>query len=260
MRYKINYSCVSHIGNVRCTNQDNFICDGRYMGLDDVGLTFPLCGVKQSNDISIFGVFDGMGGEECGEIASYIAVRNASTLKIKGDPVKELHQFCQKANNDICDYADRNNISSMGTTAAMLAFTRKEIMLCNIGDTKIFRFSKGVLEQISKDHVSISVFGAKPPLSQNLGIPPDELVIDPYLARGKYFDGDIYLICSDGLTDMVTTEEISEILTVSGIQEGVETLLNKAMKNGGKDNITVILLGIQRKKNKLLNCIRKNGG
>lgn len=59
---------------------------------------------------------------------------------------------------------------------------------------------------------------------------------------------------------MVTTEEISEVLTTGCIQKGIETLLSKALENGGKDNVTIILLEVQRKKNRLLNFFRKNGG
>ena len=86
----------------------------------------------------------------------------------------------------------------------------------------------------------------KPPLSQNLGIPPNELVIDPYLARGAYNDGDVYLICSDGLTDMVSTEEITQVLISEPIEEAITLLLDKALANGGKDNTTIILIKIER--------------
>ena len=134
----------------------------------------------------------------------------------------------------------------MGTTAAMLVFAEKEVVLCNIGDSKIFRLCDGTLEQISKDHVAVSAFGVKPPLSQNLGIPPNELVIDPYLARGPYNDGDIYLICSDGLTDMVSVDEITEVLVSKPIEEAITLLLDKALANGGKDNTTIILCKIER--------------
>ena len=134
----------------------------------------------------------------------------------------------------------------MGTTAAMLVFADKEIALCNIGDSKIFRLYDGSLEQISKDHVGVSAFGVKPPLSQNLGIPPSELVIAPYFARGAYNDGDVYLICSDGLTDMVSVEEITEVLVSKPIEEAITLLLDKALANGGKDNTTIILCKIER--------------
>lgn len=246
MQYKIHYSCLSHIGNVRSINQDNFICDGRYMEIDETEIEFPLCGIKTSKDNSIFGIFDGMGGEECGEIASYIASKTVSTIVTGKDAIADLSQFCRKANNDICDYATLHEVSSMGTTAAMLAFTEKEVVLCNIGDSKIFRLCNRTLEQISMDHVAVSAFGVKPPLSQNLGIPPNELVIDPYLARGSYNDGDIYLICSDGLTDMVSVDEITEVLVSKPIEEAITQLLDKALSNGGKDNTTIILCKIER--------------
>lgn len=246
MHYKIHYSCLSHIGNVRSINQDNFICDGRYMDMGDIPIEFPLCGTKTSKDISVFGIFDGMGGEECGEIASYIASKTASTIEIGKETTADLSQFCHKANAEICDYATLHEVSAMGTTAAMLVFTEKEVVLCNIGDSKIFRLCNGTLEQISKDHVAVSAFGVKPPLSQNLGIPPNELVIDPYLARGAYNDGDIYLICSDGLTDMVSVAEITEVLISKPIEEAITLLLDKALANGGKDNTTIILIKIER--------------
>lgn len=246
MHYSILYSCVSHIGNIRSINQDNFICDGRYMETTDDDIMFPLCGIKSSKGPSVFGIFDGMGGEECGEVASYIVAKSAATLEIGKDAVADLSQFCQKANIDICNYANENKISAMGTTVAMLTFTSSGVTLCNIGDSKIFRFCDGELEQISKDHVMVAAFGVKPPLSQNLGIPPTELLIDPYLAQGAYNDEDVYLICSDGLTDMVTTKEMAEVLASKSIEEACIELLEKALSNGGWDNITIILCKIKR--------------
>ena len=189
-----------------------------------------------------------MGGEECGEIASYLAAKEASNLSITNDLISALKEFCQSANTEICAYAAENEISAMGTTAAILAFSPSGIALCNIGDSKIFRFSGCILEQISKDHIAVSAFGVKPPLSQNLGIPPTELEIDPYLAQGTYNDGDIYLICSDGLTDMVTTKEVEAILITSkDINEATKSLLETALIHGGRDNITIILCKIERK-------------
>ena len=96
------------------------------------------------------------------------------------------------------------------------------------------------------DHIAVAAFGVKPPLSQNLGIPPDELVIDPYFARGSYNDGDIYLICSDGLTDMVSADGITEVLVSTPIEDAITKLLDKALANGGKDNTTIILCKIER--------------
>lgn len=246
MNYNIIYSCVSHVGSVRSINQDNIICNGLYMETNDEHTKFPLCGVKSSKDPSVFGVFDGMGGEERGEIASYIAAKNAAALGIGKDAVADLSKFCNKTNTDICDYASENEVSAMGTTAAMLVFTDRGITLCNIGDSRIFRFCDGVLEQISTDHITTAAFGVKPPLSQNLGIPPTEMIIEPYFVQGLYNDGDIYLICSDGLTDMVTTDDIAATLASKSIGEACTELLKKALANGGRDNTTIILCKIER--------------
>ena len=247
MSYCVNYACTSHIGNVRNVNQDNFICVGQYMNpMDEKDVSLPLTGTFSQKNPLLFGIFDGMGGEEKGEVASYIASKMASSISFGKDLSKDLLDFCHAANAEICKYAKENGIFSMGTTAAMLAFSKKKIILCNIGDSKIFRFSDGELNQISIDHVVTSVFGMKPPLSQNLGIPVEELIIDPYLARGGYKDGDIYLICSDGLTDMVSVEDIRSVLMTDAIDEAIVKLLDMALENGGKDNITVILCRIER--------------
>ena len=246
MPYHISYACVSHIGNARSLNQDNFICDGYFMELDDENISFPLTGVTSSKLPSLFGVFDGLGGEERGEMAASIAARSAAAVKLGRDAASELLAFCQKANESICHYAEENGIFSMGTTAAMLAFTKKEITLCNIGDSKVFRFSTGQLEQLSRDHVDVALFGKKPPLLQNLGIPPEEMVIEPYVARGAYRDGDLYLICSDGLTDMVDTEEIAQVLAENELETAVGELLQRALSNGGRDNVSIILCKVQR--------------
>lgn len=256
MRYKIHYSCVSHIGKVRNINQDNFICAGRTMDVENTSIALPLCGTKTSKETSVFGIFDGMGGEECGEVASSIASKVAAVTNIGKETIPDLERFCQRANDAICDYAAAHEVSSMGTTAAMLVFTEKEVALCNIGDSKIFRLCDGMLEQISKDHVVVSAFGVKPPLSQNLGIPPGELVIAPYFARGLYNDGDVYLLCSDGLTDMVSVENIVEILISQPIEKAIMLLLDNALAKGGRDNITIILCKIERQSSGIFKWMR----
>lgn len=258
MKYNIFYSCISHIGNCRKMNQDNFICNGQFIGGEANPVSFPLSGCIESGQQKIMGVFDGMGGEECGEIAALIAAQEASQVPIGKRPIDDMADFCKQANEKICQYAADNSIKSMGTTAALLAFIESEIILCNIGDSKIFYFYRNYLEQISVDHLAIAAYGTKPPLSQNLGIPPDEMEIEPYIARGQYRDGDMYLICSDGLTDMLKLEEIASILLNTTFDAVVETLVESALANGGKDNITIMLLRIEREKDGLLSKIFKS--
>lgn len=246
MEYTIRFSCVSHIGKVREINQDNFICDGHYLDPESENPEFPLSGVKSADQGAVFGVFDGMGGEECGEVASLLAAKAAVGLEPGENPVKTLEEFCQKANEQICDYTKENDLSCVGTTAAMLAFTSAGITLCNIGDSKVFRFHKNTLEQISQDHVAVVAYGRKPPLSQHLGIPAEELVIEPYFAMGKYRAEDVYLICSDGLTDLVDQKQIKAVLSNNIPEEAVKVLLAQALDRGGKDNITIIICKVQR--------------
>lgn len=245
MRYRINYSCVSEVGRIRTMNQDNFICDGCYMEEDSSQKPFSKNGSVISKDCSLFGIFDGMGGEECGEVASLIAAREAVKLEGEDGGVELLSEYCRRANSAICCYADQNGVVAMGTTAAMLHFSKDEITLCNIGDSKIFRLSAGEIKQISTDHVAISVYGRKPPLTQHLGLPEDFLIIEPYFSHGGYVEGDKYLICSDGLTDMVSEENINEIIKENTVENAVQKLLEKSLENGGRDNITIILLEIE---------------
>ena len=257
MRYSIAYICTTHVGNIRAVNEDNFICDGVYLQNSQFETISFLAGIKNPKDNLLLGVFDGMGGEECGEVASFIAAKNAADLTLGRDAVDSLAQFCKSTNEEICAHARKMSISSMGTTAAMLAFTPRQIVLCNIGDSKIFRCCAGKLEQISIDHIAVSDFGCKPPLSQNLGIPDSELVIKPYFAQGAYTRDDTYLICTDGLTDMISTDDISSILALNALEDAAKLLISKALANGGRDNITLILCRIQPKPCWLSNLLKK---
>ncbi|MBR4868852.1 MAG: serine/threonine-protein phosphatase [Clostridia bacterium] len=252
MYYEITYSCMSVTGNVRKMNQDNFICNGVYLQLNQPDMNVPVGGTVTSETPTLFGVFDGMGGEECGEVASLIAAQEAMTLMQDKNDAVSLSEYCFRANDKICDYANSHSVSSMGTTAAMMLFGAKGITLCNIGDSKIFRFADNGLEQISQDHVAMAPFGRKPPLSQNLGIPPQIMVIEPYLSQGEYNDGDRFLICSDGLTDMVSNEEIQEMLQWYSTDEAVANLVGLALENGGRDNISIIAIDIKQIRSNLL--------
>ncbi len=277
MSYTIPYTCLSHIGCCRHTNQDNFICDGTYRDTDSTpGRGFSsvsrlqtldfgaepcaVTGCLTSENPSLLGVFDGMGGEECGEEAALLAAKRAARLKLGKEREASLLALCRRANAGICSYVDRNGLQDMGTTAALLALDSDGISLCNIGDSKIFVFSAEGLQQVSEDHLSAAPYGQKAPLSQYLGMPPVETQIEPYTLSREFHTGDVYLLCSDGLTDMVSEKEIEEILgssidlpdscdsTTESIEEALsnaaQQLLTRALEGGGKDNITIILCQI----------------
>lgn len=246
-KYEADYCCISNIGKLRKINQDNFIAEGRYLKNHEPYMPEPLTGSYKGGKPMIVGVFDGMGGEECGEVASFLASEAAAQTGDFDDPLDAVLNICERANDSICRYARENSIETMGTTGAMLAFSEEGVTLCNIGDSRIFHYASGELKQISVDHTAPYVYGGKPPLSQNLGIPPEEMMIEPYVARGQYQDGDRYLISSDGLTDMVSEDQIARIISENDIRSATEKLLQAALDNGGKDNITIILCRITKK-------------
>lgn len=256
MSYKVNYYCASKIGNCRKTNQDNFICDKVYLDCYNEGTQNNICGSFSSKKRSVFGVFDGMGGEEQGEMAAYIAAKRMHDFVFDKDTEKGFVEYSRLTNSEICSYVKQNSLSSMGTTSAILLFSKDRIHLCNIGDSKIFRFTDRSLQQISYDHISVSAYGTKPPLSQNLGIPENELIISPYISSCDYQANDIYLICSDGLTDMVPVADIEKTLKNTTDDHAIDELLQKALNNGGRDNITLILLYVYKQKFSIINKIR----
>ena len=129
------------------------------------------------------------------------------------------------------------------TTAAMLAFGKENVYSCNLGDSRIYQISsEGKLGQLSLDHVLGGGRFGKPPLTQYLGIPEESMGLEPTIVPQKAEIGTRYLICSDGITDMLSDGEIADILTREiSVSETVELLVERALIKGGRDNITVIL-------------------
>lgn len=243
---QINYVCSTDVGCVRSINQDNYICNGRCAPPDGTEKKAFFVGSALLKKPMLFGVFDGIGGEERGEVAAYLAALSASETRFNGDAVIGLRNYCVKANAKICSYAKDNSVATMGTTAALLLFGKRNITLCNVGDSRIYRYSGGEPQQISKDHAVAAPHGKKPLLYQNLGIPAEQMIIEPYFSQGRCVAGDRYLICSDGLSDMVTAQEMSAALTEKSIDIAADRLVKCALKNGGRDNITLILLEINK--------------
>ena len=252
MRVRISAACGSHKGNVRENNEDAVYFHGKTLsGVEDdiqclsKEFWFPglLC----------FGVFDGMGGEDCGEIAAESAVRDLGRCQkhlreYAGKPEQFLLDACEDMNAAVCRQMQKLGVGRMGTTAALLLLTSSEAHCCNIGDSRIYRLREDDLTQCSKDHVMPQMGGGKPrkmPLTQHLGIFPQELKLEPYLRKERLHKGDVFLLCSDGLTDMVRDKEIKMWMQMKRPpRERVEGLIRTALSNGGKDNVTVLLIDI----------------
>lgn len=248
MGLTIEAACGCDIGKKRSNNEDNFCFGGKCLGPDDDGLQEPICMEVPLESGLCFAVFDGMGGEAFGEVASHRAaqqmLRSCRTWTDTLLPKRYLERLTAQLNDAVVEAQRERNTSRMGTTMAALYFSGGHAYACNVGDSRIFRSRNGGAMQISVDHVAErpGMEHRKAPLTQYLGIDPEEMRLEPHIFKGELVRGDIYLICSDGLTDMLTDWEISEILHESENADScVRDLIRTALDNGGRDNITAIV-------------------
>ena len=251
MAYQIEYAYTCHIGKIRNNNEDNFWCCGDSLEAQNQGMSHIRSGYMKQSEYPLLAVFDGMGGESCGEMAAFLAAEacgeHFKTAKdgIRNDPEEFLNEICESMNQAICDYGRTNKINSMGTTAALLAFAEDAVYSCNLGDSRIYKSDREKFYQISQDHVlGRSLFG-KAPLTQYLGMEEENLQLEPSISRPEIKIGDRFLLYSDGITDMLSDGEIADILSRDiPVAKTVEILVDRALKKGGRDNITVVLCEI----------------
>lgn len=265
-KLRANVCTVSHAGKVRRENEDNYNLNGRSTANGELrkGSAY----VQNLTEPFFMAACDGMGGESYGELASGIAVttltRHANSIYDSGDEFAAAISNClNDCNARICaEMKERGK--RLGTTLAALFAVQGRCICTNIGDTRIYRYSKGILEQMSIDHTHAQTIvdsGEVPMdriksipeanrLTRHLGVFADEAKLAPNIfVMDDIEDGDIILMCSDGLTDMVADEMITHILSVSeSAQEAASNLVRKALENGGKDNITVIVgyMGVEQ--------------
>lgn len=254
MRYTIQAACGCHTGRVRKNNEDNFYFDGKCLEKDNFGLKHPVCMDGQLKNGLHIAVFDGMGGENFGELASYAAARQLQqTERTFADffiPEKKyLQRVVTQLNEAVAKRQEEMCTDRMGTTMVSVYFSGRYIYVCNIGDSRAYRLRDGEFLQLSEDHIEKrpGKDHKKAPLTQYLGFGTEDIQLDPYIAKGKIQKGDMYLLCSDGLTDMLTNFEISDIMLKSEDAEScVQKLIDSALEHGGRDNITVIVCRIPK--------------
>ncbi|MBE6685879.1 MAG: serine/threonine-protein phosphatase [Ruminococcaceae bacterium] len=249
MMYFIKYAIGCNTGRVRKVNQDNFWCNGLYLEEINDGLPFILSNTLYSGDNPAIAVFDGMGGEQKGESAAYIAASTFNELmkdNVAPKGVSRLVSYCRTINDEISAFGNSAGISNIGSTGALISFSNKRISIANIGDSPIIRLGKNDFSQISHDHV-LMPDRKKSPLTQYLGVPKSEFIIEPYTRELEVCHGDRYLLCSDGITDMVSRDEIKMIMKdTKDIAEAAKKLLERALELGGVDNSTLVLCEIQK--------------
>lgn len=225
----------TNIGYVRSNNEDAYI----------------------SNDYCFFAVADGMGGHASGEIASNIMIStlrdNISSISPNQCDEAYLRDLILKANKAIMQKAQNNpELAGMGTTVSMMYFQADYIIWAHVGDSRIYRLRDDVIEQLTTDHSlvnellaqdSITAEEAKNYPNKNIitraaGV-SSKLNVDTNWCR--FATGDIFILCTDGLTNMVDEDTIQNICH-SPVEDKANALITKALENGGKDNVTCIVV------------------
>lgn len=217
---------------------------------------------------------DGMGGYNAGEVASGIAttvitaeLQRAMEAETPGEGKPDsalaqrlLAEQIAKANGQIFQEAQSQpQYAGMGTTLVAAIFHDNKVTVAHIGDSRMYRLRGEQLEQITRDHSLLQeqidsgmITAEQAKFSQNknlvtraLGIDP---TVDPEIQSFDAYAGDIYLLCSDGLNDMVSDEDIAmTVQTLSAnLRLAAQQLVQMANDNGGRDNISVILVRIVR--------------
>lgn len=259
MSYRINYAYLSNIGKVRANNEDNYWCAGECLPAENQGTEEVKDGWLKTISKPVFGVFDGMGGESCGEIAAHLSAETCGKWYAghKRNLGKGSEQFwlelCREMNREVCEYAKENKIHTMGSTAAMLAFDFETVYACNLGDSRIYEWKRGNFEKISTDHILKRNLFGKAPLLQYVGISEENMILEPSIRELALEPGARYLLCSDGVTDMLDDVELGNQLSGEReIKDIAESICTRALQEGGKDNITLILLEVTEEKRGML--------
>lgn len=243
----------SHGGNVRTNNEDNAYINGHYRR-DDSCFSWEYDDSRRKRFLAA--VFDGMGGEDNGEVASRLAAEELDNISDKLFS-ENVDEYICAANKAIVAHQQANN---MGSTCVILSIEDNVYYFSNLGDSRGYLLRDGQLKKMTRDHNMVQELlnngiltkeqaeshPDRHSLSQYLGmregdeeILPEAYNAEPLCAERR----DICLLCSDGLTDMLSEEEIEDILKRDQkLTEKADTLVNTALQNGGKDNVTIVVV------------------
>jgi len=244
---KMRITAICDKGCVRENNEDMLLV-GKKLLRDN-----RLQGAIEPNEehpVFIVAVADGMGGANAGEIASQMVlemVRDgiyglAASLTDEGLKIS-IRSMCLNIHQRVLQEGmDDQTKRGMGSTLVGLLYYEGRLFLINAGDSRLYRFRNDTLMQISRDHSLHELIG-------NIEVPSNVILnsfgggntffIDIEPAGKKALDGDIFLLCSDGVSDMLNDEEIEAVLCKEGFEEA---LLEASKNKGGKDNISYVLV------------------
>lgn len=233
--------CITDVGQKRITNQD-FV----YASDNPVG-----------NLPNLFVVADGMGGHKAGDMASRLTVEvllDSIRINREQNPIKIIRAAIETANTKILEIASKDeNLFGMGTTVVVATVLGHYMYVANVGDSRLYLI-RDQIEQITKDHSLVEEMVRIGEINREQARNhPDKNIITRAVGASKnveidFFDmrlepGDIILMCSDGLSNMLEDIEIERIIKCgSNLPEIALELVARANQNGGKDNIAVVLV------------------
>ncbi len=232
---------TSDVGKAREINEDYFY------------ISYP------DDEIQLFILADGMGGYNGGEIASKLAVSSAKNYiqtnfeKNKDDLLNLVKSSTQYANMIVYEKAQENTeISNMGTTLDICLIYQNKAFISHIGDSRIYRIRKEVFRKLTKDHSYVQqlVDEGKITKEESMKHPKKNMLmkalgcttfVEPDASVHGFVKDDIILMCSDGLTNMISEEEIKKIIKENPT-DATKLLVQRANDLGGNDNITAIII------------------
>lgn len=262
-------TAATHIGYVRSANEDNFYLNGIFFSPSMTEKTI-LFDINEADSFFLFAVSDGLGGEIRGDEASLTAMRelkkahnlikNNNNGNINSCAVN-INSYIKNTNNLIYNMSVQYG-ARMGTTFAALLICGDRAQTFNLGDSRIYHVTDGEIVQLTKDHTEAerlvrlgilspeeaSKSASKNMLYKFLGIPPKEGIIEADISESFFVKkGDVFLLCTDGLTNMVENERIKDVINTENTpSKAASKLINEALENGGFDNITCIVVKIEK--------------
>lgn len=230
----------------------------RYAVRSDLGL------VRGNNEDSVYAgprllaIADGMGGHAAGEVASKIVISALEHLdedRSVGDLMRALREAVADGNHQIATASAKSReLEGMGTTLTALRFAGSQVGLVHVGDSRAYLLRNNQLSQITHDdtYVQFLVDSGKLTPDEAKDHPRKSVIlraltgtdVEPDVSIREAREGDRYLLCTDGLSDVVSTETILETLRIPDVQECADRLVELALRGGGPDNVTVIVADV----------------
>ena len=209
-------------------------------------------------DPPLFAIADGMGGAQAGEVASRLATAALKESGADGGGEQRISDLIQEANRRVYDRSSSDpNTSGMGTTITVALVEDDQVAFGHVGDSRAYLIRDARMEQLTEDHSLVNELLKTGKLSREeaethpqrsvitraLGTDPD-VDVDTFSVRAE--TGDLFLLCSDGLTDMVSEDSILDVVERNrkNIDGALRALVKEANRGGGQDNITVVAFEI----------------